>query len=603
MRSIFGRSRVTQRVFALAALRSSAPPAAFQPSSIPPSRTCAAMPCSPSAIATPWLSSCPCTQYATTRLARGSSPAHSVTRSGSRQRAPAIMSVAARNASSRRTSMINGGRPPRMADRTSFVDTKPADGAASMASPDEVSEAELGRGRLGPVWSRAGSLHFPARPPYWNGASAMSSLMPAHRDQIRPDLADRAHARELHGAHQLVAQDLERARRARLARRAGAVERRAAEHHAFGAERDRLDDVHPAAHAAVHQHAYPALDRANDGWKRLERRDGAVELPPAVVGQDHRVNAHRREPLGLVGAKDSLHQHFPGPAVAYFLQAVPIEVGVPEASDRGSDLRNVGRLGREARDVFQSRHPVPEGREPPAGPRSEIEDVLPAEAERDHVVVAEVPLALAAYRHVHRDHERVVAELPRALDQLQGDLALVEHVGLERQAPARLARDALDRGRRHGRERIRNAGRRGRARNADVGERPAEADAARGPDGDRELGARAENIRGGVDLRHASEHLGGDTHALESRAVFAKGGLVLGGAVEEVEDRARQAFFREPAQALYVPGAQDASGGAPRSRAGGRNRGLSLGCRAGKPARRAHSAFTHEVLMTRAQRS
>src|SRR5882672_1350760 len=36
--------------------------------------------------------------------------------------------------------------------------------------------------------------------------------------------------------------------------------------------------------------------------------------------------------------------------------SVPIEVGVPEASDRGSDLRNVGRLGREARDVFQNRH-------------------------------------------------------------------------------------------------------------------------------------------------------------------------------------------------------------------------------------------------------
>src|SRR5258708_37662844 len=107
----------------------------------------------------------------------------------------------------------------------------------------QVSEAELGRGRLGPVWSRAGSLHFPARPLYWNGAAAMSSLMSAHRDQIRPDLAHRAHARELHRPHQLVAQDLERARRARLARRAGAVQRGAAEHPAFGAERDRLNAV------------------------------------------------------------------------------------------------------------------------------------------------------------------------------------------------------------------------------------------------------------------------------------------------------------------------------------------------------------------------
>src|SRR5258707_12702263 len=89
----------------------------------------------------------------------------------------------------------------------------------------QVSEAELGRWRLGPVWSRAGSLHFPARPVYWNGAAATPSLMPAHRDQVRPDLADRAHARKPHGTHQLVAQDLQRARRARLASSAGALER------------------------------------------------------------------------------------------------------------------------------------------------------------------------------------------------------------------------------------------------------------------------------------------------------------------------------------------------------------------------------------------
>jgi len=48
------------------------------------------------------------------------------------------MSVAARNAGFRRTSMINGGRPPRMADRTSLVDMELADAEASIASPDGV---------------------------------------------------------------------------------------------------------------------------------------------------------------------------------------------------------------------------------------------------------------------------------------------------------------------------------------------------------------------------------------------------------------------------------------------------------------------------------
>src|SRR5206468_10311799 len=95
------------------------------------------------------------------------------------------------------------------------------------------------------------------------------------REQVRPDLAHRAHARELHGAHQLVAQDMERARRARLARRPGSVEPRAAEHHALGAESERLDDVHAAAHSSVHEHAYPALDCAHDRRKSIERRHRA----------------------------------------------------------------------------------------------------------------------------------------------------------------------------------------------------------------------------------------------------------------------------------------------------------------------------------------
>src|SRR5882672_3867388 len=69
MRSILGRSRVTQRVWARAGLGSSEPPAAFQ-SSIPPWRYRAAGPRSRSALATPRLTSPPCMQYTTTLLAR-----------------------------------------------------------------------------------------------------------------------------------------------------------------------------------------------------------------------------------------------------------------------------------------------------------------------------------------------------------------------------------------------------------------------------------------------------------------------------------------------------------------------------------------------------
>ena len=56
----------------------------------------------------------------------------------------------------------------------------------------------------------------------------------------------------------------------------------------------------------------------------------------------------------------------------------------------------------------------------------------------------------------------------------------------------------------------------------------------------------------GVDLRHVDQHLGQQAHALEGGAVLAQRHLVLGAAVEEVEDRARQAPLRDAAQVLDV---------------------------------------------------
>src|SRR6266568_5125232 len=202
------------------------------------------------------------------------------------------------------------------------------------------------------------------------------------------------------------------------------------------------------------------------------------------------------------------------------------------------------------------------------GTRGEIEHVPRRKAEADRKVVAEVALALAADRHVHRDHQRVVAELPRALDQTHRDVAVLEDVGLEPQAPSGLARDALDRGRGHGRQGVRYSRGGGRARDAHVGERPAESGPARGPDGDGEFRARAENGARGIDLRDPGQHPRGEARALEGGAVVAQRRFVLGAAVEEIEDRARQPLFGEPPQVLYRPRAQEAPCGAPGDRAG-----------------------------------
>src|SRR5712692_3856925 len=103
MRSIFGRSRVTQREEEFLGFLKSSPPISRQASMLP-SRYLAR-----SVLAALWLTSRPCTQYTTTLAARGSVFSQVEIRSGSRRKAPLIMESDSRNGCLRRTSMTNGG--------------------------------------------------------------------------------------------------------------------------------------------------------------------------------------------------------------------------------------------------------------------------------------------------------------------------------------------------------------------------------------------------------------------------------------------------------------------------------------------------------------
>src|SRR5688572_4437937 len=100
------------------------------------------MPRSLSAFAAFWLTSWPCTQYTTTLLALGSSGAHTASCSGSRRRAPAIVSVELWYAELRLTSMTSGGVPPANADLSSDAVMD-----AFMFSPGEVTNCPLNQDR------------------------------------------------------------------------------------------------------------------------------------------------------------------------------------------------------------------------------------------------------------------------------------------------------------------------------------------------------------------------------------------------------------------------------------------------------------------------
>ena len=60
---------------------------------------------------------------------------------------------------------------------------------------------------------------------------------------------------------------------------------------AVSAEADRLEHVLTGADAAVEMHLDVAADRIDDLRQGADRRTRAVELAPAVIGDDDRVGA------------------------------------------------------------------------------------------------------------------------------------------------------------------------------------------------------------------------------------------------------------------------------------------------------------------------
>ncbi len=82
------------------------------------------------------------------------------------------------------------------------------------------------------------------------------------------------------------------------------------------AERERAHHVLARAHAAVEHHLDLVADRARDFRKLRDRGGRAVELPPAMVGNDDRIGAVLRRELGVGCLQDALQNQraFPGAA-------------------------------------------------------------------------------------------------------------------------------------------------------------------------------------------------------------------------------------------------------------------------------------------------
>src|SRR5262245_49860506 len=111
------------------------------------------------------------------------------------------------------------------------------------------------------------------------------------RHVSRGHVADRRASTAYHRRLELVAQVGEQRAYADLAARCQRPEYGTTDENEPRPERERLEHVPAPPHPTIHPHFQATCGRLYDGGQSIERRDGTVEHPAAVVRDNDRVDA------------------------------------------------------------------------------------------------------------------------------------------------------------------------------------------------------------------------------------------------------------------------------------------------------------------------
>ena len=240
--------------------------------------------------------------------------------------------------------------------------------------------------------------------------------------------------------------------------------------------------------------------------ERVERGDGAVDLPAAVIGDDDPVDAVVECEPGVLGREDALDDDRQLCPLAQPGEVGPGQREVRERGERHQRRRLHVLLGRRVQPLAEE------------GIAEELRQ--PFAAEEREVAVPEVAVAPAERERVERDHDRAVARRAGAVDEAAGQLAVAPPVELEPALRvAELHGDVLERGRGGAREDHRHAGRLRGARDAELGVGMHDREHADRGEQERRRRAQPEHLDREVALGVAGEHPRPQAAPLERLAV------------------------------------------------------------------------------------
>ncbi len=150
---------------------------------------------------------------------------------------------------------------------------------------------------------------------------------------MRTDIADEALTAKRHGDVELAGDDLQRPLDPRLPHCAEAIDIGTADVDATSAERESAEYVLPRADATVEMHFDAVADSVGDSGELADGRGCAVELPPAVVGDDDRVGAGSEREPRILGIHYALEDQLAAPLAAEPLDVGPRELEIELAGD------------------------------------------------------------------------------------------------------------------------------------------------------------------------------------------------------------------------------------------------------------------------------
>ncbi len=208
------------------------------------------------------------------------------------------------------------------------------------------------------------------------------------------------------------------------------VQQRTPEKHALCPKGKRLGDVQSAAKAAVGKYRDAPIHRLEDSIQCADRRNRAVKLTAAVIGNDQSIDPRGARFCSVSRMQNPLDQQGPVPQPPQPGKTLPGQAALHLAAEqRRLQLQGVSAFlfGQ----IDESGHAAGHKTHQPGGMERQIEEGGRRRFERQAEAVADIPLAIPADRHVHREYKGPIAGQPSAPDHLLGNTALAHHVELQ----------------------------------------------------------------------------------------------------------------------------------------------------------------------------